>query len=94
MDRLNERLSNLKQGVENMTEPEIKVSKLFLESVCEYLQKLKDYKDLEEQGSCKRCTDKGKWNRSWMPFLYKIEGYEGCYCAECVEEIKAGVENE
>lgn len=50
MDRLNERLSNLKQGVENMTEPEIKVSKLFLESVCEYLQKLKDYKDLEEQG--------------------------------------------
>lgn len=50
MERLNKRLLNLKKGVESMTEPEIKVSKLFLESVCEYMQKLKEYKDLEEQG--------------------------------------------
>lgn len=50
MERLNERLLNLKKGVESMAEPEIKVSKLFLESVCEYMQKLKEYKDLEEQG--------------------------------------------
>jgi hypothetical protein len=42
----------------------------------------------EGQGSCKRCSDKGKWNRTWMCFLYKIEGYEGCYCKECVKEIQ------
>lgn len=41
----------------------------------------------EGQGSCKRCSDKGKWNRMWCCFLYKIEGYEGCYCADCVKEI-------
>lgn len=40
------------------------------------------------QGSCKRCSDKGKWNRTWMCFLYKIEGYEGCYCSDCVKEIQ------
>ena len=39
----------------------------------------------EGQGSCKRCSDKGKWNRNWMCFLYKIEGYEGCYCSDCVK---------
>lgn len=47
------------------------------------------------QGSCKRCSDKGKWNRTWMCFLYKIEGYEGCYCSDCVKEIlnkKGGVQ--
>ena len=38
----------------------------------------------EGQGSCKRCVDKGIWNRMWMSFLYKIEG---CYCAKCVDEI-------
>ena len=43
----------------------------------------------EGQGSCKRCSDKGKWNRTWMCFLYKIEGYEGCYCSDCVKEIQA-----
>ena len=42
----------------------------------------------EGLGSCKRCEDKGKWNRSWMCFLFKIEGLEGCYCKNCVEEIK------
>lgn len=26
---------------------------------------------------------------NWMCFLYKIEGYEGCYCSDCVKEIKA-----
>lgn len=52
----------------------------------------------EGQGSCKRCSDNGKWNRTWMCFLYKIEGYEGCYCGDCVKEIqnkeKAGKNNE
>ena len=41
----------------------------------------------EGQGSCKRCSDRGKWNRMWCCFLYKIEGYEGCYCSDCVKEI-------
>ena len=44
------------------------------------------------QGSCKRCSDKGKWNRTWMCFLYKIEGYEGCYCSNCVKELQAPIE--
>ena len=48
----------------------------------------------EGQGSCKRCSDNGKWNRSWMCFLYKIEGYEGCYCSECVKKIMEGNQNE
>lgn len=39
------------------------------------------------QGSCKRCSDNGIWNRYWMCFLYRIEGFEGCYCRECVKEI-------
>ena len=42
----------------------------------------------EGQGSCKRCSDNGKWNRTWMCFLYKIEGYEGCYCSDCVRELQ------
>ena len=42
----------------------------------------------EGLGSCKRCSDKGIWNGSWMCFLYSIEGYEGCYCSDCVKEIK------
>ena len=41
----------------------------------------------EGQGSCKRCSDNGKWNRNWMCFLYKIEGLDGCYCSECVKKI-------
>ena len=40
----------------------------------------------EGQGSCKRCTDNGKWNVHWMCFLYEIEGHEGCYCRDCVKE--------
>ena len=41
----------------------------------------------EGLGSCKRCSDHGIWNRIWMSFLYKIEGYAGCYCSYCVQEI-------
>lgn len=47
----------------------------------------------EGQGSCKRCSDRGKWNRVWSCFLYKIEGYEGCYCSDCVKEIQKQEEN-
>lgn len=39
------------------------------------------------QGSCKRCSDNGKWNSIWCCFLYKIDGLEGCYCSDCVKEI-------
>lgn len=41
----------------------------------------------EGQGSCKRCLDKGIWNRRWMCFLFEIDGYDGCYCSDCVKEI-------
>ena len=40
------------------------------------------------QGSCRRCEEKGKWNRAWMCFLYRIEGKEGCYCWDCLKEIE------
>ena len=39
----------------------------------------------EGMGSCKRCSDNGKWNMNWMCFLYKIEG---CYCSDCVKKIR------
>ena len=44
----------------------------------------------EGQGSCKRCNDQGIWNRHWMSLLYKIEGYDGCYCIYCIKEIEEG----
>lgn len=49
----------------------------------------------EGQGSCKMCSDNGKWNISWMCFLYHIEGYPGCYCRDCVKKIqkKGGLKN-
>lgn len=47
----------------------------------------------EGDGSCKMCSDNGIWNVSWMCFLYKIEGYDGCYCHECVKKIKSGFPN-
>lgn len=43
----------------------------------------------EGQGSCKRCSDNGKWNMAWMSFLYEIEGMPGVYCWECVKKIAA-----
>lgn len=42
----------------------------------------------EGQGSCKRCEDNGIWNRSWMCFLYKVDGYPGCYCRKCAEILE------
>lgn len=26
----------------------------------------------EGQGSCKRCSDKGKWNRNWCAFYTRL----------------------
>lgn len=42
----------------------------------------------EGQGSCTRCNSYGIWNRHWMCFLYEIEGMVGCYCENCVDELK------
>ena len=44
----------------------------------------------EGQGSCKMCSDNGKWKC----FLFKIEGLEGCYCSDCVKKILNGEKNE
>ena len=38
-------------------------------------------------GSCKRCIDNGKWSHVWTEWLYKIEGYDGCYCYDCLKLI-------
>lgn len=43
----------------------------------------------EGQGSCKRCEEKGKWNRMWMCFLYTVKGHEGCYCYECAKKLES-----
>ena len=48
----------------------------------------------EGQGSCKMCSDNGKWNRNWMSLLFKVEGFEGCYCSDCVKKILNGEKNE
>ena len=51
MERLTERLNNIKRGVSQMDDKEeIKVNKNFLKYVCEYLEHLKSYKDAKEQG--------------------------------------------
>lgn len=42
----------------------------------------------EGQGICTGCENKGKWNRVWTSMLYKVEGMEGTYCSDCLEEIK------
>lgn len=42
----------------------------------------------EGQGSCTMCNANGIWNVSWMCFLYRVEGYSGCYCWECVKKIQ------
>jgi len=43
----------------------------------------------EGQGQCALCKKHGKWNVTWMCFLYRIEGMDGVYCIDCVNEIKA-----
>lgn len=48
----------------------------------------------EGQGECKRCREIKGWNRVWACFLYKIEGYEGCYCGDCVKAIEEEVNHE
>lgn len=42
----------------------------------------------EGQGGCTMCNANGVFNVQWMCFLYKVEGYEGCYCSDCVKKIR------
>ncbi len=42
----------------------------------------------EGQAQCRGCKDRGKWNIQWCTFLYKIEGKEGLYCEDCMQQIK------
>ncbi|MBS6062751.1 MAG: hypothetical protein KH972_02650 [Peptostreptococcaceae bacterium] len=41
----------------------------------------------EGQAECPRCRELGKWSHTWVCFLYKVEGHEGCYCKEHAEEL-------
>lgn len=41
----------------------------------------------EGQGECKRCKELKGFGLNWMSLLCKIDGYEGCYCSDCVKEI-------
>ena len=57
---------------------------------CDCMEKLKVTQcQGEGAGSCRRCIEKGRWSNEWMFRLYKIEGFEGCYCFDCVKEIEA-----
>lgn len=50
-----------------------------------------NYIKLEGNGqcSCKRCEEKRGWNRHWTNMCFKIEGFDGVYCSECLKEILA-----
>lgn len=45
----------------------------------------------EGQGECKRCKEIKGWNRMWTCFLYRIDGYDGVYCRDCVKAIREEV---
>lgn len=40
------------------------------------------------QAQCVLCKKRGKWNVQWLCFLYKVEGKDGVYCKNCVDELK------
>jgi hypothetical protein len=40
------------------------------------------------QGQCALCKKRGRWNVQWMCFLYKVEGKDGVYCKNCVDEMQ------
>lgn len=47
----------------------------------------------EGQGKCKMCADNGRPSIHGC-FLYEVEGYEGCYCCDCVKKIIGGCNDE
>ena len=47
----------------------------------------------EGLSSCDRCDSMGKWNRSWLSMMLRIEKpdgglYPGCYCGECAAILR------
>ena len=85
MERLTERLNNLKRGVSQMGDKEeIRVDKIFLKSVCEYLEQLKFYKDVEEQGLLLRLPCKVG------DTVYFVDFDENEYDEAIVESIEFG----
>ena len=85
MERLTERLNNLKRGVSQIDDKEeIKVNKNFLKYVCEYLEQLKSYKDAEEQGLLLRLPCKVG------DTVYFVDFDENEYDEAIVESIEFG----
>lgn len=79
MERLKERLEKLKNGTDKMFNNEtVQVSKKFCNQVVFYLEKLKEYKDLEEQGLLLKLPYKAG-ERVWI--LYKDKLIEENYVA-------------
>ena len=48
----------------------------------------------EGQAECKRCAEIKGFNRNWVSMMYKIDGYDGCYCSDCVETMERRNDNE
>jgi hypothetical protein len=46
------------------------------------------------QGSCTGCEKEKGWNRVWMSMLFKIDGFDGLFCADCVRKIKDKVNSD
>ena len=48
----------------------------------------------EGQAECKRCAEIKGFNRNWVSMMYKIDGYDGCYCSDCVETMERWTDND
>ena len=47
--------------------------------------------DSDIKGVCRMCSERnGSWNVVNMCSLFRVEGYDGAFCSDCVKEIKAG----
>lgn len=44
--------------------------------------------NFEGQGTCRICESTKGFNRYWGCFLYKVDGYDGCYCYEHAKELE------
>lgn len=47
----------------------------------------------EGQAECPKCRELGKWSRTWVCFLYEVEGHKGYYCKEHAEELEKEEQN-
>ena len=41
------------------------------------------------QAQCTRCRELNRWNMCWVSMMYEIEGRDGIYCSECVQELQS-----